>query len=44
MKNSGEDLHMEFPITIGTKPVKNTEATVSPSISYGMEELRDGEN
>ncbi len=35
MKNSGEDLHMEFPITIGTKPYFDKETRITPSISYG---------
>ncbi|OWA49892.1 putative Arrestin domain-containing protein 2 [Hypsibius exemplaris] len=36
MKNSGEDLHMEFPITIGTKPVIDRENPIPPSISYDV--------
>lgn len=35
MKNSGEDLHMEFPLTIGTKPARDKNTGIVPSISFG---------
>ncbi|GAV03900.1 hypothetical protein RvY_14266-2 [Ramazzottius varieornatus] len=36
MKNSGEDLHMEFPITIGTKPPRDRSLGVAPPVSYDV--------
>lgn len=35
MKNSGEDLHMEFPLTIGTKPAREKATGIVPAITYG---------